>query len=95
MGSVGDAYDNSVAEAFFSILQRELLDQHTWHDREQLARVVFEWIEARYNPKRIDLSQHEQTHLDDGAAQLNGRPRQTLGWMKPSEAFNQIIAMTA
>lgn len=30
MGSVGDAYDNSVAEAFFSSLQRELLDQHHW-----------------------------------------------------------------
>jgi transposase InsO family protein len=29
MGSVGDCFDNSVAEAFFSGLQRELLDQHS------------------------------------------------------------------
>ena len=52
MGSIGDAYDNSVAEAFFSSLQRELLDQHHWHTRHQLAQAIFEWIEAWYNPHR-------------------------------------------
>ncbi len=52
MGSIGDAYDNSVAEAFFSILQRELLDQHRWDSRAQLAGAIFEWIEAWYNPHR-------------------------------------------
>ena len=52
MGSVGDAYDNSVAESFFATLQRELLDQHRWTDRDQLARAIFDWIETWYNPKR-------------------------------------------
>jgi putative transposase len=52
MGTVGDCFDNSVAEAFFSSLQRELLDQHHWTDREQLANAMFEWIEAWYNPRR-------------------------------------------
>lgn len=52
MGSVGDCFDNSVAEAFFSSLQRELLDQHRWRDREQLALALFEWIETWYNPTR-------------------------------------------
>ena len=52
MGSIGDAYDNSVAEAFFSSLQRELLDQHHWTTRDQLAQAIFEWIEAWYNPRR-------------------------------------------
>jgi transposase InsO family protein len=52
MGSIGDAYDNSVAEAFFSSLQRELLDQHHWNTRDQLAQAIFEWIEAWYNPRR-------------------------------------------
>ena len=33
-------------------------------------------------------------HLDAIADELNGRPRQTLGWMKPSEAFDQLIAIT-
>ena len=52
MGSIGDAYDNSVAEAFFSIIQRELFDQHRWHSRDQLAAAIFEWIETWYNPHR-------------------------------------------
>ncbi len=52
MGSVGDCFDNSVAEAFFSGLQRELLDQHTWDTRDQLALALFDWIETWYNPRR-------------------------------------------
>jgi putative transposase len=52
MGSIGDCFDNSVAEAFFSILQRELLDQHDWNDQDQLAGAIFEWIECWYNPSR-------------------------------------------
>lgn len=52
MGSIGDCFDNSVAEAFFSIIQRELLDQHNWHTRHQLAAAIFEWIECWYNPRR-------------------------------------------
>ena len=52
MGTVGDCFDNSVAEAFFSSLQRELLDQHQWHTREDLALAMFDWIETWYNPRR-------------------------------------------
>jgi putative transposase len=52
MGSVGDCFDNAVAESFFGTLQLELLDEHRWENRQQLAVAVFEWIEAWYNPKR-------------------------------------------
>ena len=52
MGSIGDCFDNSVAEAFFSGLQRELLDQHDWHTRDQLATAIFELIECWYDPHR-------------------------------------------
>lgn len=52
MGTVGDCFDNSVAEAFFSGLQRELLDQHQWATREDLALAMFDWIETWYNPRR-------------------------------------------
>ena len=48
MGTIGDCYDNSVAEAFFSGLQRELLDQHTWTTRDQLALAIFDWIEMEF-----------------------------------------------
>ena len=44
--------DNSVVESFFGTLRLELLDQHHWDSREQLALAIFEWIEAWYNPRR-------------------------------------------
>lgn len=52
MGSIGDAYDNSMAESFFHTLQLELLDEHVWATRHELALAVFEWIEAWYNHSR-------------------------------------------
>ena len=41
-----------VAESFFGTLQLELLDEHHWESRQQLALAVFEWVEAWYNPRR-------------------------------------------
>ena len=45
----------------------------------------------QYFPKGTDLSVHDQAHLDAVAQELNGRPRQTLGWMKPSEALAALL----
>jgi IS30 family transposase len=49
----------------------------------------------QYFPKGTDLSVYSQPALDAVAAQLNGRPRQTLNWMKPSEKLAELIATAA
>lgn len=49
----------------------------------------------QYFPKGTDLAVYNQAQLDAIASELNGRPRQTLGWMTPSEAFSRVGAMTA
>jgi IS30 family transposase len=48
----------------------------------------------QYLPKATDLSIHSQRQLDAIARSLNTRPRQTLGWMTPSKAFANAVAMT-
>ena len=45
----------------------------------------------QYFPKGTDLSVHSQAQLDAVARELNGRSRQTLGWMKPSEALATLL----
>jgi transposase, IS30 family len=48
----------------------------------------------QYLPKSSDLALHSQSELDRIAAELNGRPRQTLGWMKPAEKMLELLAST-
>jgi IS30 family transposase len=45
----------------------------------------------QYFPKATDLAAHQQTELDRVAAQLNRRPRQTLGWLTPAEKMAQLL----
>jgi transposase, IS30 family len=46
----------------------------------------------QYFPKGTDLSAHGPDHLDFVAAQMNRRPRQTLGWLRPAEVLGQLLS---
>jgi IS30 family transposase len=45
----------------------------------------------QYFPKRSSIAQYTQADLDAVAAKLNGRPRQTLQWLTPSQKFAQVL----
>jgi transposase, IS30 family len=45
----------------------------------------------QYLPKGSDLAARSQVELDQIAAELNDRPRKTLGWMKPSEKMDELL----
>jgi IS30 family transposase len=49
----------------------------------------------QYFPKGRDLSVHSQVYLNKVAAELNGRPRQTLSWQCPAEAMDTAVASTS
>ena len=46
----------------------------------------------QYFPKSTDLSVHNAEHLEAVAAELNGRPRQTLGFITPAQAMQRLLS---
>ena len=81
MGSVGDAYDNAMAESFFATLECELLDRRRFKNQAEARMAVFEFIEGFYNPRRRHSSlgylspikfegQSAETTLEPGASEL-------------------------
>ena len=51
-GSVGDCYDNAMAESFFASLECELLDRTSLPNQAAARMAVFDYIEGFYNSKR-------------------------------------------
>jgi putative transposase len=73
MGSVADAYDNSMAESFISTLKRELVNRHSWPSRQTARTALFEYIEGFYNTRRrhsalghLSPSEYEEVRLRGG-----------------------------
>jgi IS30 family transposase len=49
----------------------------------------------QYFPKGTDLSVHGGDRLEEVAAELNARPRKTLGWRTPAQALQEVLAKDA
>jgi putative transposase len=78
VGSVGDAYDNALAESFVDSFKTELIADRVWRTRSQLELAVVEYI-GRYNAARLHESlgdippaEYEQLHADREANTLEG-----------------------
>lgn len=52
MGSIGDAYDNAMAESFFATLKCEWVNRQHYATRAQAMSSIFQYIEGWYNPQR-------------------------------------------
>jgi putative transposase len=52
MGSVGDCFDNAMAESVFATLECEVLDRNTFQFRDEARSAIFSWIEGWYNRRR-------------------------------------------
>ena len=52
MGSVGDAYDNAMAESFFATLECELLERRSFKTKTEARTALFTYIEGWHNPHR-------------------------------------------
>ena len=55
IGSVGDAYDNALAESFVDTFKTELIADRVWRTRTQLELAIVEWV-AWFNNDRLHES---------------------------------------
>jgi transposase InsO family protein len=55
LGSVGDAYDNALAESFVDSFKTELIADRVWQTRDQLEFALARWI-GWYNQRRLHSS---------------------------------------
>jgi putative transposase len=55
IGSVGDAYDNAMAESFVDTFKTELIADRVWRTRSQLELAIVEWV-AWFNNDRLHES---------------------------------------
>jgi putative transposase len=96
MGSVGDAYDNALAESFFASLECELIDRRSWQTKTEARLALFTWIEGWYNPRRrhsalsyllpmnFELQQAQQSPQRGGHALTTDPPKKPT--LKPTPA---------
>ncbi len=78
VGSVGDAYDNALAESFVESFKTELITDRVWRTRSQLELAVVEYT-GWYNATRLHESlghippiEYEQQHPAQRATTLAG-----------------------
>jgi putative transposase len=78
VGSVGDAYDNALAESFLDSFKTELIADRVWQTRSQLELAVVEYI-GWYNSARLHESlghvppiEYEQNHYARRPTRLAG-----------------------
>lgn len=81
MGTVGDAYDNAMAESFFASLEIELLKQRRFESKSQARTALFAYIEGWYNPRRrhssigyLSPAKFEEKHADQFPTRVTHRP---------------------
>jgi len=55
IGSVGDAYDNALAESFVDSFKTELIRDRVWRTRSQLELAIVEYV-AWFNTERLHTS---------------------------------------
>jgi putative transposase len=78
VGSVGDAYDNALAESFVDSFKTELIADRVWRTRSQLELAVVEYI-GWYNAARLHQSLGDTPPLEYERARRHERPTTLAG----------------
>ncbi|MGK7235888.1 IS3 family transposase [Streptomyces hygroscopicus] len=85
MGSVGDSFDNALAENLWILIKTECIRGRVFATRAEANLALFEYIDGFYNPRRIQqrlgylspIEFEEKHYADQAAAEpVNLKPRQ-------------------
>ena len=85
VGSVGDAYDNALAESFVDSFKVELIKDRVWQTRQQLELAVVEYLgwfnNARLHESLGDIppAEFEHLHADGSLRSPSGLTALTAG----------------
>lgn len=80
MSRVGACADNAAMENWFSLLQKNVLNQRSWDTREQLRLAIVHWIEARYHRRRRQRRLAKLTPIEFEAICESGFGWSGTGW---------------
>jgi len=79
IGTVGDAYDNALAESFVDSFKTELIADRVWMSRSQLELAVVEYV-AWFNNERLHEAledqpprEREEEYAEQQAATMTSR----------------------
>ena len=96
IGSVGDAYDNAMAESFVDTFKTELIADRVWRTRSQLELAIVEWV-AWFNNDRLHESlgdmppaEFEQLHAATASISGNGSGRSALDEARKSPSHASV-----
>lgn len=104
MGTVGDAYDNAMAESFFATLECELIDRRSWRSKAEAKTALSTWIESWYNPRRLhstlgyasSINFEEDHAADNDRAEQHGLPTASVGSLQaPTAAVDNPTPVNA
>jgi hypothetical protein len=96
--TMGDAYDNAMAESFFATLECELLARSRFKTQAEARNAVFEFIEGFYNPRRRHSSlgylspvEFERRHRECAASPGARHPAAVLGAVKDKPSLARKV----
>jgi hypothetical protein len=90
IGSVGDAYDNAMAESFVDTFKTELIADRVWRTRTQLELAIVEWSPGSTPP---DCTPHSATfHPPSSRISTLARATSSLPFDEEREPPNPVSA---